>query len=714
MGNLFRAGVVSLMLVGSALAQNQPASGQPEALALSGGKATLAEVPVRAVALFSSGVGYFEHAGTVRGDTNAELRFKTHQINDILKSLVLEDADGGRVSAVVYPSQDPLAKTLRSFQVDLNGNPSLAQLLNQLRGARVTVSLPAEQISGMILGLEKKPRTVGDKGQVVEAWTLNLLIGSAMRAVALDDVQRIDLEDPHLQEELAKALAALSQARDQDKKPVAIYFQGKGERRVRMGYVVETPIWKTSYRLILPAKPEEKPKLQGWAIVENQTDNDWNNVQLSLVSGRPISFVQDLYQPLYIPRPVVQPDLYASLRPQTYEGGMEADEKQVERFGEPKSGKKAEGLLKQRAPGRMDRGKPPEAPAAEEGLALSSVAGVPQADRPLDATAGVVSVASAAKIGELFQYTVGSVSLPRQRSAMIPIVTDEIEAERVSIYNQSVLPKNPLQGVRVKNTTGKHLLEGPLTVLDGHTYAGDARIDSLPPGQERLLSYAVDLLMQVNATNNRQDTTIQTGKIVKGVLNLTRKHVFTQEYVVENKADKDRTVIIEHPFRAGWKLVESPQPMETTETLYRFKDAVASGKTARLAVKEERVQGETLALLPADLGQLEFYSRTGEIPAAVRTALIKAMDLKSAMLDTQRQIQERQKESAEITQEQERIRANMKTVTQNSQYYTRLLTKLNDQETRIEKLQGELDRLKGTYERQQKELETYLLNTTVG
>lgn len=699
MGQVFRALALSLALVGVGFAHGQAAQ---------------VDVPVRIVALFSSGVGYFEHAGMVTEDTTAELRFKTNQINDILKSLVLEDADGGRVSAVVYPSQDPLTKTLRSFQVDITGNPSLAQLLNQLRGAKVLVGAQAELISGTILGVEKKQKAVGDKGQIVEAWVLNLVSGANLRSVPLDEVQKIELEDAQLQEELAKALQALSQARDQDKKPVAIHFQGKGERRVRLGYVVETPVWKTSYRLILPAKPEEKPKLQGWAIVENQTDNDWTNVQLSLVSGRPISFVQDLYQPLYIPRPVVQPDLYASLRPQTYGAGIEADEKQMERFAETKPEKKAEALLKQRASGRKDRGKFPEAPAAEEGDVLSSLAGIPQADKPLDATAGVVSVAAAAKVGELFQYTVGSVSLPRQRSAMIPIVTDEIEAERVSIYNQGVLPKNPLQGVRVKNTTGKHLLEGPLTVLDDHTYAGDARIDNLPPGQGRLLSYAVDQQMQVNATNNRQDMAIQTGKIVKGVLHLTRKHVFTQEYVVENKADKDRTVIIEHPFRAGWKLVESPQPMETTETLYRFKDAVASGKTARLVVKEESVQGETLALLPADLGQLEFYSRTGEIPAAVRSALVKAMDLKSAMLDTQRQIQERRKELAEITQEQERIRANMKTVTQNSQYYTRLLTKLNDQETRIEKLQSELDRLKGIYERQQKELETYLLTTTVG
>ena len=127
--------------------------------------------------------------------------------------------------------------------------------------------------------------------------------------------------------------------RDQDKKPVTINFTGDGERHVRIGYVVETPVWKTSYRLILPAGAQDKPKIQGWAIVENQTDNDWNGVQLSLVSGRPISFIQDLYQPLYIPRPVVQPELYVSLTPQQYDGGIAAG-KPAGQFGRGRDGQK--------------------------------------------------------------------------------------------------------------------------------------------------------------------------------------------------------------------------------------------------------------------------------------------------------------------------------------------------------------------------------------
>jgi hypothetical protein len=678
--------------------------GIPGTPASTEGRISQVNVPVRKVVLFSSGVGYFEHMGLITGNSSTELRFKTNQINDILKSLVLQDLDGGRVSTVVYPSQDPLAKTLRSFQVDLSNNPSLAELLTQIRGSEVKVTIQAEHLQGTILGLEKKQKMVSDKEQIVEVWVLNLIAGATVRSVPLDEVQRVELEDTQLQEELHKALLALAQARDQAKKPVLIGFEGQGERRVRLGYVVETPIWKTSYRLLLPEKSEDRAKIQGWAIVENQTDNDWNDAQLSLVSGRPISFVQELYAPLYLPRPVVKPELYAGLRPQTYESGIEPPASKAAEHPAPALPPSP----RMRALTGAARGKPFEELTPGAPLELES------ADKPLDPTASVIAAASAGQVGEFFQYSVGHISLPRQRSAMIPIITDDIAVERVSIYNQGMLAQHPLNGVRLKNTTGKHLQQGPITVLDGNSYGGDARIDNLPPGQERLISYAIDLQVQGNATNQRQESRIQTGKLVKGMLQLTRKRVFTQDYVMENRAEHDKMIIVEHPFRTGWKLVDSPKPLETTDTLYRFRDTVPAGKTLTLVVREEIIEGETIAILPSDLGQLEFYSRMGEIPKDVRDALLKAMSLKSGMIDTERQIKERQQQLTEITQEQQRIRENMATVSQTSQYYTRLLTKLNDQETAIEKLQGEVEQLKRTYDRQLKDLETYLTNTTVG
>jgi chromosome segregation ATPase len=198
------------------------------------------------------------------------------------------------------------------------------------------------------------------------------------------------------------------------------------------------------------------------------------------------------------------------------------------------------------------------------------------------------------------------------------------------------------------------------------------------------------------------------------VLQLTWKSMFAQEYIMQNKADGDKLLIIEHPYRKEWKLVDSPKLLETTDTWYRFRESIPAGQTRTLKVQEEIIQGETIAILPSDLGQLEFYSRIGEIPQEVRSALVKAMSLKSTMVDTERQIKERQQQLAGITQEQQRIRENMASVSQTSQYYTRLLSKLNDQETAIEKLQGEVEQLKHTYDRQRQELETYLTKTTVG
>lgn len=724
--------LIVLLSAPAALAQSPtPASGASPGPAASPASASAppspatapaTDVPVRQVILFSSGVGFFEHAGRVEGSTSTELRFKAGQINDILKSLVLQDQGGGHIGAVTYPSQDPLEKTLRSFAIDLSKNPALPDLLNQLRGARATVQFQtSEKINGTILGVETKEKTIlGERPPLVtKTHVLNLVAGGGgggIRAIPMEDIRSIQLEDPQLQGELDKALAALAQAHDQEKKPVTIHFSGAGERQVRIGYVIETPIWKTSYRLVLGT--EGKGKMQGWAIVENQTESDWNNVMLSLVSGRPISFVQDLYRPLYIERPTVQPELFASLKPQTYAGGVGDDRREPEGTVAAKAAPRD--LREER------RSRALSAPGARGAAALMSRMESAEADAsdkyapatppaPMDVTASIASAAAAANLGELFQYTIGNVTLPRQRSAMLPILNDEIGAERVSIFNRAVLAAHPLNGVRLQNTTGKHLLQGPVTVFDEGGYAGDARINDVPPGQSRLLSYGIDLGLFVNTDKNRQEDAVLTARIVKGVLELKRKLVFSQEYAVENKSDKEKALVIEHPFRADWKLAPpTPQPVETTETLHRFQTAVGAKKKLTFVVNEEHVTSETIGILPIDIGQLEIYSRTGSIPADVKAALARAIELKRAMAETESQIGTREEQISAITSEQGRIRENMKTVTQSSDYANRLLRKLNDQESRIETLQKEVDDLRKKLEAQTRELEAYLSTLNVG
>src|SRR6185437_13402826 len=326
-------------------------------------------------------------------------------------------------------------------------------------------------------------------------------------------------------------------------------------------------------------------------------------------------------------------------------------------------------------------------------------------------------VASAARLGALFQYTVPDVTLARQKSAMLPIITDSVAVERVSIYNASVLRSNPLNGVLFKNTTGKHLLQGPVTVLEKGVYAGDARIDDVPPGQERLLSYGIDLDMPVDDTKNTQNTTLLTAKIDKGVLIVSRKLVASQEYAADNKTNKDKILVIERPIRSGWKLVDTQKPFETTADLYRFKGTAVANKVTVLTVNEEVVTSETIMLASADLDQLVLYSRTGngagDIPQRVRDALGKAVQLRQSIADVEADINAHTQRVGEITAEQERIRENMKTVSQTTEYYNRLLAKLNEQESSIEGLQKERDALMARRDSLRKALHDYLNGLTV-
>src|SRR5262245_19555833 len=287
---------------------------------------SMAALPIKNVVLFSSGVGYFQRKGDVDGAARVDLTFQVRDINDLIKSMVIQD-EKGSVSAVSYDSLDPVDRTLKSFAVNLTGSPTFGSILAQLRGEKVEVVLnqtAANQpgtVTGSIMGLEKQH--VVTKEGATDAEVLTMWCTEGVRSFKLGDVQRLRFLNPAMEQEFRRALDTLAQSHDSQKKAVSISFDGKGKREVRVGYVVENPIWKTSYRLVLDK--DGKPFLQGWAVVDNPSDDDWNGVGMSLISGRPVSFQMDLYQPLYVPRPTVDLELFQSLRSIAYDGGKVMD-----------------------------------------------------------------------------------------------------------------------------------------------------------------------------------------------------------------------------------------------------------------------------------------------------------------------------------------------------------------------------------------------------
>jgi hypothetical protein len=688
------------------------------AAAKAGGEAEAAKavaLPLGQVVLYSSGVGYFQREGTVEGTARVDLSFPTSDINDLLKSMVLRDLDGGAIAAVSYDANAPIERTLQSFALNLTGHPSLAQLLEQARSEKVEVALlnaaagaPAT-LSGTIVGLEKQKQAAGQTQ--VEVSVLNLWCADGLRALKLPEVQRLRFLNPVLEAEFKKALAALAAGHDTQKKGVSIRFAGEGKRRVRVGYVVENPIWKTSYRLVLSAKKGEAPYLQGWAVVDNATDEDWQGVRMALISGRPISFKMDLYTPLYVPRPTVVPDLFASLKPVAYSGSMESDARRMAQLRRPvdwapqynpitgqplnpldERPQKAEGKDRATGPARRYAGAIRRELAERMNLGRS-----------------VASAVSAGQLGNYFQYALDKpVSLARQKSALLPIVAKDVQAQRVSIYNEATQAKFPLLGLRLKNTSGLHLMQGPITVFEGATYAGDARIMDLQPGESRLLSYAVDLGTEVSAKPTPDSGRLVSLKAVKGLLWSTTKRRLGRTYTVKNRNEQKRTVLVEHPVQHPFRLVETPRPAETASDVYRFEVQVPPGESKSLTVTQERDEIETLEMRNTSDESIRFFLRQPIISPKVKAGLNRALQLRLAVSKTRSEMAEQQRQLNTLTTDQGRLRANLREMPSTAKAYKRYLEKFDLQETQIEQYQATIKKLQGQEHQQTKDLDSFL------
>jgi len=640
-------------------------------------------LPVKQVTLFTSGVAYIERGGAVTGDATVPLSFRTAQINDILKSLTLIDADG-KVQPVVYGARDPIGRTLQAFAVDVTQPQSRSELLNRLRGAVVSVTTARGLLSGQIVGVETRNVTGPTGTTTVD--TLNLLSADGLQSVRLDDVSAVKLRDARLDRELRAALTTLASGADDQRRPVTLRFSGRGRRDVRVGYIAEAPLWRISYRLLLGPKPY----LQGWAMVENTTDEDWNGIHLGLVSGRPISFIQDLYQPLYLPRPVVQPDVAASPTPQTHGDDMQAGNLLADvpapAMAAPQSG--AGGF-----PGAATNEQKRVPVTGSVNLLSKSNA---TNSLSVDAAArSVTAQAQGASAGELFAYNVTTpVTLPRQQAAMIPVIAQDITADKVSLYNADTDPRYPLNAVRLKNTTGLHLKGGPITLFDGDTYAGDALVEDVPPGDTRLISYAVDQSITCERQDTTQNETRTTLSIHEGVLAVTVRERSETNYHFKSKSAEAKTVLVEHPFDAQSALVAPAKAAERTPALYRFAVAVPAGGVASLKVVTEKPVASTVGLFDGDLGQIAVYADESDIPAATRTALARIVAQRRHLQNLSNQAAAADARVAEIGREQDRIRKNMAALDHASLLYKRYVAELDAQETQIAALRADAQHLR--------------------
>ena len=640
--------------------------------------ALAADIPIREVILYKSGVGYFERAGTLRPADSARLDFKASDMNDVLKSLTLEDRNGGKISGLRYDSSEPLQQKLADFPFKIGDHTALTLFLDQMKGSRVEIKYGAETVSGVIVG--GRLVEADDKHSEREQAVL-LLDSGDLRTLDLAAAGSIRFADPKLQTQLKDYLTVVNQSRSLDKRSIYIDSSDATERQIEASYMIPTPVWKSSYRLVFNDKTE--PTLEGWAIIDNTTGEDWTNVLLSVVSGRPVSFISKLYEPKYVPRQTVELPEDRAAAPVVYQGAL--------------GGVRAEVAAAS--------GAAPPPPAATPAFRAAQITGaINSRDAELkDLVSNVAVNVASGDLGELFEYRFSTpVTVKKDESAMLPFLQQKIGSRKLLIYSESY-GEHPMNAAELTNSTGKTLDGGPITVFDANSYAGEALMTTLKASDKRLISYAVDLGTRVTTQFDTSRNVVREIHVNRGMLTARLAMQETKTYTIRNVDQKPKTLIIEHAERPEYKLLNQ-KPAETTTNAYRFEVKLGSDSTEKFPVTEERVYDTTTAVSNLTPDVLLTYVQNKAISDTARRQLQQILDLKRQIADMDNQIRQLDGDINSLTQDQNRIRQNMMSLNQVSgqqdqvQKYARQLATQESQLATMRDHQSDLKKQRTTAE----------------
>lgn len=652
-------------------------------------------LPIRRVILYSNGVAYIERRGFVTGNAEVNLSFKQSQVDDVLKSMVVLDLGQGKIGAVSYNSSAPASARTAEIPFSIEAETAaadessggLANVLGQLQGAKVLVTSSKGTTAGAILTIEKK-QTVSTKSDETTTKNLEyaLVIASESGEIAsidLAEIRGVKLLEENTKTDVSEFANATASTRRRDAKTITVTSTGSGQREMVVSYTIAAPIWKTTYRVVLDS--EGKPFFQGWAIVDNVSDEDWDNVQLSLVSGSPVSFIQNLQKPLYRYRPIIPIPEDLNLDPQIYD----AEDGRGSGYGYGQGSGRGSGTgsgYGNGTGGGDDSGPPPS--AASNFMTVKTTI----SDALTNEKSGVETAATGNELGDLFEYRISNpVTVTRNRSALIPIVQTKMDGERVSIFNEAARADRPMGGMMLTNTTPLTFEGGSLTVIDRDAYAGEALMERLKPKEQRLISFALDLGTRVSSETKGDSRPAQLIKVVNGVFQVHYFRAEKKTYTLTNQTDREKVIYVEHPVRKDWGLAEeTAKPSIVTERYYRFRVALKPFEKVELPITERQGLMDSYSLSNLTGDQVKLFVTRRYIDDATRAKLERLIELRTQMGAVDRKLEELDSEVERIEADQKRFRENIEALSKTPEakvLIARYIAKAGEQESRLEEME---------------------------
>jgi hypothetical protein len=623
------------------------------------------ELPLTRVVISNSGLAQFTYSGTITGGSSVDLSVRLDQVDDILKSLTVFD-EQGTVGAVSLPGKTPLAELFRDLPFGPDALASQTKLLNALVGAEVEITGNVAA-KGRIFRVETEEVALPNNGGTTTRHRLTLLTDHGLVQAVIEDVTSLRFTEPAIKAQVDRAIAALAENRAKERRRLSIGFLGSGRRKVSISYVVAAPVWKTAYRLVLP-RNGNKARLQGWAVVENLTGGDWNDVELVLVSGNPVALRQPLYTALFTDRPEIDVTTTARVVPRT-------DEEVADKPRASRKKKKAAPSGRRAAPSVM------RAPAPRFAMAPAPSA-VPMAAEAEEAATQLV-----------YRFP-AKLSLATGHTMMVPFVDRQVAATRAWLYQPDTSARRPLAAVQVQNDGDSGLPAGIVTVYDALSsgnvnFVGDAQLPLLPKAASKFVIFAVDAKTDIRREDKGATRTV-LGKAVNGVLTVTTRLRRMIAYEVTAPADEGREIVVEEPRIAGWKPSPESTGVEETPTRYRLKIAAAKGHTAKAALTIERIDSKAVLLTTRSAEDVLARIRgLQNESAALKDSVAKLGAIVADINKAQARRAQLDVERKKIGEDQERIRRNIQAVGQGTDLGRQYVDALRKQETRL----GEISHL---------------------
>ncbi len=629
-------------------------------LLLDAAPAAAADLVLKGAMLSSAGVAYFEYETEVDGPATLGLDVPLDQVDDVLTSLVVFDSTGA-VGTVELPGRDNTRANFGNVPFGPDALRSSVDYLNSLQGVEISVQGP-RPMTGRIVHADRVVETLpvppGQPQATVQRTRVTILSPEGLRQFVLEEADSIQVADPELRARIGQALESLRREANQSLRHLTLHSTGDGHRTVRVGYVTAAPLWKTSYRLVLPAKDGDPARLQGWAVLENQSGANWDGVALTLQYGNPVTFRQAIYQNYYVQRPEVPVEVLGRILPS------------VDTRARP-----AELAMQKSAP----------APAgAPRTLAA-----------PADVMAGAADQVQAAEGAEetIFQLPT-PVMLAAGHTASVPIIDRSIPAARVDLAAGN--DPHPLSAIRITNDTGASMPAGVLTLYDtsgAATFAGDARLGGLPAGEHRLLSFAQDLRTTVERSSTGE-TTLASLTAADGVLRITTRQREVLRVTLTGPANAPRRVLVEISKEGDRTLTLEGGPIagtEETAAAWRVPVALNPGEVRKLTAYIDRLESEQTALLADDAQVVVRLLNEQTLTPEARTALLRLAALRQEEASKRATLSQLKAQQALMLQDEDRIRRNLAAVAANDALHARLTRALDADETELEKLRQVID-----------------------